>query len=468
MKVLLIYPGVSRTPDSEERKFQEVPNYHLPLGILYLGQVLKDAGHEIVLFDHYVSNLSIDMVIEWIKKVDPEVIGFTVISATLPTANVFTKKVKEWNPNVKIIYGGYLATFCDREILEKCDDVDIIVRGEGELTIVELLEALEKGTEMENVRGISYRDKGRIKINTDRPLISNLDHLPIPDRKLFHQSYQFHGKITTLVSTRGCPYHCRFCSCWTFSRGKWRVRSIRNILEELCYLQDEGFREILFTDDCFNANRKRTIQLCHLMKKEGISLDWHANGRIDNSDTHLLRTMVQAGCKTLVYGIESATQRILDYYNKRITPQMAYEAIKHSKKAGIEYIGGGFIIGAPIETRAEIIKTVKFGLALQKVGLTAIQFQTLFLSPGTSLYQEYLEQGYINLETQWGQELPAVDVVPSMVKRTYLEHIAKIGFKEFITNKRALISEYLKSARSLYRLRGFYFLLQQRNKTHLH
>ncbi|MHA1131007.1 MAG: B12-binding domain-containing radical SAM protein [Candidatus Helarchaeota archaeon] len=228
------------------------------------------------------------------------------------------------------------------------------------------------------------------------------------------------------------------------------------------YLQSEGYHELLFTDDCFNANPRRILRLVQLIKREKLDFDWHINGRINRTDVPLLRTMVQVGCKTIIYGIESANQRILDYYHKRTTPAMALTAVKNAKKSGIEYIGAGFIIGAPIETREEVLNTIKFGMKLQEQGLTAVQFQLLFLSPGTVLYNQYQSQGYIDPEKDWGNELVAVDVVPSSLSRQYLEVLAKEAYKQFITNQHYLIYEFLKSIRSSYRLQGIYRLLHSR------
>ncbi len=464
MRILLIYPGVIVSEEQIEREFSEVADYHLPLGILYLGQILKDNGHDVILFDHFISRMSVAKVANWIKRLKPDVIGFSVLSATFPTANAIAKKVKEWNPNLTIIYGGILATFCAQEILSHCDFVDIVVRGEGELTIVDLLEKLEGRRDLSGVLGISYRQNGKLLENNDRPLIRDLDSLPIPDRKLFQHTYKFYGKIATAISTRGCPYRCRFCSCWKFSQGKWRLRSVENVIEELIYLQDEGFEEVLFTDDAFNANPKRILKFARLLKKEKLDFYWHINGRIDVGDVHLLRTLVKLGCKTICYGIESANQRILDYYNKRTTPDIAIAAVKKAKKAGIEYISGGFIIGAPTETKEEVLNTIKFGLKLQKYGLTALQFQLLFISPGTELYQEFVNKGYIETEKVWGRELASVDVVPNSLNREYLELLASQGFRKFITNKKFIISEYLKSAGSMYRLQGISRLLQPRSR----
>lgn len=461
MKVVLIYPAELRKSDLEENEFKILQRYHMPLGILYIGQVLKVHGHQVLLYDHNVTGAPIKTIVAWLKKQNPDALGFTVLSANLPVANAIAKEMKQWNPNIKIIYGGYAATFCSKDILSHCEQVDFCIRGEGELTIVDLLETLEQNKHLSEVRGITYREEGKVVENQDRPLIEDLDSIPIPDRKLSSQIYAFSGRSTTIISSRGCPYRCSFCSCRVFARNRWRLRSIENLIEEMHYVQNEGFRELLFTDDCFNANMKRTLKLCQLIKKEKIDLAWHAVGRVDRSNVHLLRTMVKAGCKSLVYGIESANQRILDYYNKLTTPDMGITAIKNSKKAGLDYIGAGFIIGAPIETKEEVINTIKFGLNLQKYGLTTVQFQILFLSPGTDLYQEFIEKGFIDPEKDWCKETPAADVVPNSLSRSYLDAVAKWGFKEFVTNKQYMIYQFLKSAGNLYRLRVVYQFLQR-------
>jgi len=454
MKIIIIYSGPILTSESTEKELKVVQDYQMPIGVLYLGQALTDNGHKVILFDHNITGMSIDSVINWIKKVKPDVLGFSVLSSSLYTSNAIAKRAKEWDPNLITIYGSYIATFCAPDVLKNCPYVDFCVRGEGENTIVDLLDTLEKKKLVSNVLGITYRSDGKIIENPDRPLIKDLDALNFPDRKLFRHTYQFSGKVTTIVSSRGCPYRCRFCSCWKFARGKWRLRSIENVVEEMSYLQGEGFQELLFTDDCFNANRKRILKLCKSIKKEKLELDWHSVGRIDRSDVQFLRTMVSSGCKTLVYGIESANQRILDYYSKNTTTDMAIDAVKNAKKAGVEYIFGGFIIGAPTETREEVLNTINFGLKLQKYGLSLLQFQILYISPGTDLYQEFIEKGLINREKSWGQEIAAVDLFPNSLRKSYLELLAKKGFKNFITTKSYLISEYLKSAKSLYRLRA--------------
>jgi radical SAM superfamily enzyme YgiQ (UPF0313 family) len=454
MKIMLIHPGAILTPSGMQIEYKKVPTNHLPLGILYLGQVLKDDGHKVILYDHYISQKPIKDVIDWIKRVNPDIIGFSVLSISIPTANVIAKEAKAWNPNLKIIYGGYIATFCAPQILKACEYVDFCVRGEGELTIIELVDKLEKNNSVDEVLGISYRKDGELIENPDRPLIKDLDTIPIPDHKLLKQTYTLSGKISPIISSRGCPFACRFCSCQTFTNGTWRIRSIENVMAEVQYLQTEGYNEIIFTDDCFIANQKRILKLCALLKREKFDLDWYATGHANRSDLNFLRTIVKAGCRTLIYGFESANQRILDYYNKKSTPEMALNAVKNAKKAGIEYILGGFMIGAPIETMDEVLNTINFGLNLQKYGLTAIQFQPLYLLPGTPLYREYSEQGFIDPERDWNRELVAVDVVPSPLKKEQLEILSKRAFEKFVTNKRFLITEFLKSAKSSYRLRS--------------
>jgi len=464
MNIVLIYPGVILAPTEVEKEYKNVPTINLPLGILYLGQVLKDNGHNVLLYDHYVSRKPIKEVIDWLKKVNPDVLGFSVLGANLPTANAIAKEAKAWNPNLPIIYGGYLPTFCAPEILKNYEYVDFCVRGEGEQTIIELLDALETNKPVSEILGISYRSNGKLLNNEERPLIEDLDSIPFPDRKLLHQTYQYHGKITTIISSRGCPFSCRFCSCCKFSRGRWRLRSVENVIEEMRYLQASGYYELLFTDDCFNAKPQRILRLCHLMKQEKLDFAWHSIGRVSQSNVRFLRTMVEAGCKTLTYGIESANQRILDYYNKKATPEMAVTAVKNAKKAGIENIGAGFIIGAPIETSEEIMNTIKFGIGLQKCGLNNLQFQILFISPGTALFEEFVEKGYINPETDWAKNIAAVERIPNALSRAYLETLSKRAFKDFVVNKRFLISEYLKSAKSQYRMQAVTRLLSSRPK----
>ncbi|MFX1297077.1 MAG: B12-binding domain-containing radical SAM protein [Promethearchaeota archaeon] len=464
MKVVLIYPGVFFSTPTFEKEYKDVPNFNIPLGILYLGQILKDNGHKVTLYDHYVSGAPVNSVINWLKTLNPDVVGFSVLSATLNTANAIAKKAKEWNPNLIIIYGSYLPTFCAREILNDCEYIDICVRGEGEHTIIELMDALEKNSSLGNILGISFKDNGKIIENPDRPLIQDLDSIPFPNRELIHQSYQFHEKIATIITSRGCPYSCRFCSCWKFFKSKWRMRSIKNVIDEMLYLQANGFRELLLTDDCFNARPKRIMKLCYLMKKEKLDFAWHSIGRVTQSKIPFLRTIVSTGCKTLTYGIESGNQRILDYYKKKATPLIAEQAVKNAKKAGIENIGAGFIIGAPTETREEVLNTIKFGFKLQKHGLNNLQFQILFVDPGTTLYEDFIAQGLIDPEKDWNKRIPAVDRFPNSLSHQYLEQLSRRAFKDFVSSKCLIVSEYFKSIKSLYRMKAVSRLIKLRGK----
>ncbi|NVM30173.1 MAG: radical SAM protein [Candidatus Helarchaeota archaeon] len=460
MKVVLIYPGVILKTPTIEKEYKDVPNFNLPLGILYLGQVLKDNGHDVTLYDHYVTGEPVESVVDWLKTINPDIVGFSVLTANLNTANAIAKNAKEWNPNLITVYGSYLPTFCAREILTDCKYVDICARGEGEHTIVELADALEKNKPLKNVLGISYRHNEKIVENPDRPLIQDLDSISFPKRDLIRQSYQFYGKIATIITSRGCPYSCHFCCCWKFCKRQWRLRSIENIIEELAYLRANGYRELLFTDDCFNAKPKRIMKLCYLMKKEKLDFAWHTLGRVTQSEPQFLKLMVNAGCKTLTYGIESANQRILDYYRKKATPIMAEQAVKNAKKARVENIGAGFIIGAPTETREEILNTVRFGFKLQKYGLNNLQFQMLYVTPGTTLYDEFVEQGLINPEKDWNKAIPAVDRYPNSISSKYLEHLSRIAFRDFVSSKSLIISEYFKSLKSMYRMKAISRILQ--------
>ena len=189
MKVVLIYPGVILKTPTIEKEYKDVPNFNLPLGILYLGQVLKDNGHDVTLYDHYVTGEPVESVVDWLKTKNPDIIGFSVLTANLNTANAIAKNAKEWNPNLVTIYGSYLPTFCAREILNDCEYVDICARGEGEQTIVELADSLEKNKPLKNILGISYRNNGRIIENPDRPHIQDLDSISFPRRELIQQSY---------------------------------------------------------------------------------------------------------------------------------------------------------------------------------------------------------------------------------------------------------------------------------------
>ncbi len=458
MKFTFVSPGANEELSLTEKS--KVIGSWPPLGILYLATDLRNDGVDISVLDQAAEGYSVDEVARWVAQQDPDIAGFSALASSGKTAARIAWKVKERNPDIVTVFGNYYATFNDERILTTYPQVDIIVRGEGEETTKELVRTLEKGTSLKKVQGITFRDEGRIVTTQDRPLIKDIDALPIPDRELLNVEYHSMlvgavgapKKFTTLLSSRGCPYRCRFCGCQNIVHGTWRPRSVEKTLEELQLLTSEGYRQFLFVDDSFTINQKRIIKLCQRIAKEKLDVEWICEGRVNHASYEMMRSMANAGCKIVYFGIESATQRILDYYNKQITPQQSKTATQTARKAGIDIIVGSFIVGAPTETTHEIEKTLKFA---QKVSIDIPQYNILGVFPGMALWDEFIKKGYLTEEEvkfHWEMGVAVANVHPATVTYEKIKELIRHYYRRFfLTRPNFFLTQLARTIKSPYR-----------------
>lgn len=440
-----------------------------PLGMLYCAEVLVKEGFDVSLLGQAVRGFSFKQTLDWVKKEDPDILGFSVLHSAAKEAPNIAERVKMENPNVTIVMGNYHATFNAERILRKYPFVDVIVRGEGEYTSLELTKCLEKKGDLRKVKGITFRRNGKIVSTPDRPLIKNIDELPFPDRDLMEAEYTstiFGVKVatkrfTTVLSSRGCPFQCTFCGCRKFARGVWRPRSVGNIMEELEFLRSEGYEEFLFVDDNFTLNRKRVVQLCRKMRKEGMNVRWICDSRVDTPGYDMFREMVKAGCNTLYFGIESANQRILDYYKKGITPDQTVNAVRKARKAGIDVIVGSFILGAPDETRKEVENTLQF---VQKLGIDVPSLNILGAFSGTDIWADLVARGLIDEDKSWETSIYVPKISPYTVPFEELRTMIFKYFRGFYINPEQLLKQMLRTLKSSYRLAVILINLPRYNK----
>ena len=451
MRIILVYPS----NPSVKREIVSLEGSWPPIGLLYVATCLKDAGHEVRIFDNSIHSVSAERVVHWIKSQDPDLVGFSTLTVTTLFADKVAELLKQKLPEIPIVYGGYHASINHRRILKEQPFVDFVVRGEGESIVVELADALESRKNIDEIRGITYRENGRINVNQDSPLTEDINSIPFPDRSLLHGEYlgvvnNFRTtvkKFTTVMSSRGCPYNCTFCAASTHGRRKWRGRSAENIIEELSYLKDQGFGQIYFVDDSFTINASRVIELCKQMKKEKLDMYWATETRVDLAGKEMLWAMKQAGCNGLYFGIESAIPWILEYYRKKITPQKAKLAIKNCNEVGMDSFAS-FIMGAPGETVAEMWTTIRFA---SKIGVDIPDFHTLGAAPGMPIWDELVSQGYINEDKYWRTGVAVPDIVPNAVPREKINELIKRGFRLFLTSPKYLTRQLKKTYMNSFR-----------------
>ena len=429
-----------------------------PLSILYLTAVLKEIGVEVSVLDQPALGLTVEETVRWVEKENPDLLGFSTLTSSGQTAGLISNKVKEKNPEVTTVFGNHHATFNAERILRKYPSVDIIVRGEGEKTVLELANCLKNGEDLKEARGINFRNEGKIVSTPDQPLINDLDALPFPDRKLLDAEYHCliaganiaPKKFTSIVTSRGCVYNCRFCSCTALAKKRWRPRSAENTVEELRLLASEGYKQLIFVDDAFTMNPKRVIEICRGMRREKLDLEWICEGRVDICSYGMMREMVQAGCRVLYLGIENANQRILDYYNKRITPKQSETAVKTAKKAGVDVVAGSFIIGAPDETHEEIWNTINFA---KRVPIDIPQFNILGAHPGNDIWNEFVAKGFLDPEKWWEKGVAVSEVYPyAKVSRDEIMQIMHNAFFQHVYRPTFLAKQAAQTLKSMYRM----------------
>ncbi len=372
-----------------------------PLGLLYIASSLRATRKDDVpILDAFCRNLSGPELIDAVVREKPDVFGINCSTHTFLSAIEALRGIHEALPETTLVMGGYHSTFAAERILRAYPFVEYVVKGEAERAFPEFLAHLEAGTPPADVEGISYLDGGRL-VNQPLAVIKELDALPFPDRRdlgdleygYFHQNIRLtYGKFTTICSSRGCPFSCRYCSCAAFSQRRWRARSATNVVDELELLQDQGYESVVFVDDNFTLKKSRVLEICREIRERKIRMRYYCEGRVDNAPYSLLREMKRAGFEVIYFGVESPTPRVLDYYKKTITAEQATRAVADAKRAGMVVITS-FIIGAPVESREDIDHTIDFIRALRPHG---VQVNILDCLIGTPIWDELEAQGVVH------------------------------------------------------------------------
>jgi radical SAM superfamily enzyme YgiQ (UPF0313 family) len=392
MRIALINPPYPRgAPES----------IFLPLGIGYLAAFLENGGYDVNVIDCQVFRPTQEQLEDELRQRQPNVVGVTASTLTYKPATEIVKTAKETLPECLTIMGGPHVTVLDKETLIQNPEVDVIVRKEGEQTLLELLKVFsESGTRNFNeILGITFRENGQVIRNPDRPFIQNLDELPYPAFKFFPlKKYLFFGKTyLPIITSRGCPFQCTFCMASQMCGRRFRVRSPGNVVDELELLRDEyGADAVTFYDDTFTFDMNRVYKICEEMKKRRIHLPWDCRTRVDMISKELLDTMRSANCQLIHFGVESGSQRILNAMKKGTTVEQNERAIKWAKEADI-LVAISVIIGYPGETKETLKQTMDF---IQKTEPDYVYVCLPTPYPGTELYDHLKVLGW-KLSTEW-------------------------------------------------------------------
>ncbi|MGQ9461264.1 MAG: B12-binding domain-containing radical SAM protein [Candidatus Bathyarchaeaceae archaeon] len=403
-----------------------------PLGLAYLASVLR-RDHEVKLIDSNILGYRLEDVRRELRSFYPEVVGITSVTPSIPQAYAVAEIAKEVREDCIVVMGGPHVTFLPEQTLKECEYVDVIVKGEGEKTVEELAKAVENGEPLEKVRGITFRKGNQIVDNEPMPLIKNIDEIPFPSRDLLPTDrYQVNGiKYTAMLTSRGCPFGCSFCSSSHLFGGYWRGRSPENVLEEMRIIyENHKIKNIEFVDDTFTLNQIRAEKICDGIIERGWDITWGASSRVDTITKKIAEKMKKAGCWILFLGIESGCQRILDAIGKRITIEQVKKAVKVVKDAGIKVLGS-FIIGFPEDTVESIRQTMDFAKSLN---LDWAEFSILTPYPGTPMFNFAVENNLL-LTNDWSK-YTAID--PTMK----IKDVTEKRLKSFL--QKSYISFYLR------------------------
>jgi radical SAM superfamily enzyme YgiQ (UPF0313 family) len=331
-----------------------------PLGLAYMAAVLEQNDFEVKIFDCAVCEMNHQQLKAELDSFQPAIIGIGAFTQTVESALKSAHVAKEVCPDAKVLMGGPHATFADKQILTDEKEVDIIVRGEGEETILELAKQMPELQKVNEIKGITFRKDNQIIQTPTRPRIEDLDALPLPAYSdLPVEKYKIMGKrLLPIISSRGCPFHCTFCVASQMFGAMIRERSPKNVLDEIEWLRDKyGAEGIAFQDDTLTFNKKRATDIFDGMIERKINLPWGCFSRADVVTKELLAKMSKARCNEVGFGIESGCQKMLDAFHKKSTVEQNENAIKWTKEAGI-FVAASIILGYPGETKETLQQTL--------------------------------------------------------------------------------------------------------------
>jgi len=440
MKVVLVNPPMLR---AEVTRVLGVKTP--PMGLAYLAAVLEAEGYQPKIIDANALGLNYLALKKELEKENPDIVGVTAITPMIYEAMATIKVTKESSPNAVTIIGGPHATFCPSEILEDCPEVDVICLGEGEETLIDLVRTVEKRSDLRDVRGIVYRNNGHFFKTEPRLLIKDLDRLPFPARHLlpmnrytvFARSYP----MINIVSSRGCPFNCAFCSSSRIVGRYFRARTPQNVVDEIEQVtQRYKVNSFEFCDDTFTLDRGRVVKICEEIIRRGLDISWACSSRADLVTKDLLFRMKKAGCHLIFYGIESGSERILKLMKKGETHAEMIKAVKITKEVGIETLGS-FILGYPDETKSELLQTIAFA---KKIGVDFAEFSIATPYPGTELYEIALNRNLL-LTKDWSEYTAAKPVIkPLHFSVQELSQFFAKAYRGFYSSPRVLIHHIQK------------------------
>ena len=376
-----------------------------PMNLAQIGAVLEEEGIECYLLDAVGEQLDIEQAKNKLVELNPDFVVVITATSTFEHDSEFSVRIKQGNKGIKSIFCGTHVMTMPERVLE-VEGIDFIVLGEPEYVIRELITRIRNNKPLDGVKGIGFKRNGRQFFTGTAPLIEDVNRLPFPARHLFSKNINYFNPLakkypyTTLMSSRGCPFKCKYCVAHVVYGRKFRTRSAENIVAEIeeC-IRKYGIKEIFFRDETFTMSKRRVLEICQLMHEKQLTISWICASRVDTIDREMMVTMKEAGCHMIKCGVESGSQMILDNLRKGIRLQQSRDVFKWANELKIDTVAH-MMLGSPGETTETIRETIEFA---KEIRPTYVSFNITTPYPGTELWDEI--EGKLNVS-----DLTAFDI----------------------------------------------------------
>lgn len=446
MKCVLIIPAWKPEEIFSRKTLGSQVNYWQPVGTLYVAAAIQNAGHTVRFLDG--SFLTDRQIREQVVGIEPEFVGIYSTTFGWNKAKKTAAALKNLLPELFIAVGGPFPIACQEHCLTECPEIDAVVTGEGEISVVKLLERLESGRDLSHIDGLIFRKNGGICINKPRSLISNLDEIPFPARDLLGDKRfylpppaTFKKKpVAVILTSRGCAHKCLFCFQIDRDRTSGvRYRSVENVLAEIELCLEQGYKEIKFIDDSFVADYDRAMEIAAEIIKRKLKFSWFASACVNQVRKPLLQAFKKAGCWAILLGAESGVQKNLNTLRKGITLAQTRQAVLLAKEAGLK-VFTPFLFGIPGETYQDGLQTIKFAC---EINPDIANFHALTAFPGTDLFDNIGKYGSISEDFSDFTYQRAAFIPYSLTKKEVLQ-LRQLAFKTFYSRPGYLIKRFYK------------------------
>ncbi|WP_159989334.1 MULTISPECIES: B12-binding domain-containing radical SAM protein [Nocardia] len=401
MRILFVNPHYTHDPHTLL--------LHPPLGYAYMARSLRRAGHEVVHVDLPFEGNNVDALVARLDDVHPDLVGVTSVAQSYYHALEIARAVRSWRPTTPIVFGGPHVSFIGTECLTRHDCVDFVLLFDAEDSIVDLADALDSGggtSALAKVPGLVFRDGPGVRTTAPSSPEMDLDRYGRPDRSIFDmRNYLDYDYETVVMTARGCPSRCTFCST-TIAGRTARWNSPTHVADEMETVAELGFSSIFFGDDTFSGDPRRAVAICEEITRRGLTIPWTSNMRAQDARPQVLDAMIEAGAYRVFVGFESVQEQTLRLVKKGTSPARLYKTAARIMAAGLE-LHASFIVGAPGDTPETLAATMDF---IRLVNPTVATFNVMEPRPGTDVYANPRRYGITIPDKYWYETTSWLDM----------------------------------------------------------